>query len=112
MDIKVNFDEEEIVKNIVKQLTNLSLIKPEQKVNIIYNADSNDIVYTVEEAAKLLKTNTTTTTTVYQLIRAKQLPALKLGRIKIRRVALLEFLEKNEWKDISDPYNIKALENR
>ena len=109
MDIKVNFDEEEIVKKIIKQLNNCNLISPEQKVNIIYNADSNDIVYTVEEAAKLLKTNTTT---VYQLIRAKQLPALKLGRIKIRRVALLEFLEKNEWKDISDPYNIKALENR
>ena len=109
MNIQVNFDEEEIIKKIIKQLNNCNLISPEQKVNIIYNADSNDIVYTVEEAAKLLKTNTTT---VYQLIRAKQLPALKLGRIKIRRVALLEFLEKNEWKDISDPYNIKILENR
>ena len=110
MNIQVNFDEEEIIKKIIKQLNNCNLISPEQNISIIYNADSNDIVYTVEEAAKLLKTNTTTT--VYQLIRAKQLPALKLGRIKIRRVALLEFLEKNEWKDISDPYNIKALENR
>ena len=109
MDVKVNFDEEEIIKKIIKQLNNCNLISPEQNISIIYNADSNDIVYTVEEAAKLLKTNTTT---VYQLIRAKQLPGLKLGRIKIRRVALLEFLEKNEWKDISDPYNIKALENR
>lgn len=109
MDIQVNFDEEEIIEKIIKQLNNCNLISPEQKVNIIYNADSNDIVYTVEEAAKLLKTNSNT---VYELIRAKQLPGLKLGRIKIRRVALLEFLEKNEWKDIRDPYNIKILENR
>ena len=106
MYIQVDFNEEEIVNKIVRQLNNSSLISPEQNINIIYNGDSNDIVYTVEEAAKLLKTNTNT---VYELIRAKQLPALKLGRIKIRRVALLEFLEKNEWKDISDPYNIKTL---
>lgn len=109
MNIQLNFEEEEIIKKIIKQLNNCNLISPEQNISIIYNADSNDIVYTVEEAAKLLKTNSNT---VYELIRAKQLPALKLGRIKIRRVALLEFLEKNEWKDISDPYNIKALENR
>ena len=47
---------------------------------------------------------------IYDLIRAKQLPALKVGRLKIRRTDLLEFLEKNEWNDLTDPYNIKKLE--
>ncbi|WP_207748177.1 helix-turn-helix domain-containing protein [Clostridium butyricum] len=80
------------------------MISTEYKIKIIYNSDSKDVVYTVEETVKLLKTNSNT---IYELIRAKQLPALKLGRIKIRRVALFEFLENNKWKDITDPYNIK-----
>lgn len=44
MDIKINFDEEEIVMNIMKKLNNCNIIKHEQKINIIFNCDSNDIV--------------------------------------------------------------------
>ena len=50
-----------------------------------------DILYTVSEVAKLIKTNTNY---VYELIKKGFLPALKLGSYKVRRVALLEFLEK------------------
>ena len=107
MNIEVTFNEEEIVKNIIKQLNSCNIINLEQKISIIYNADSNDIVYTVEEVEKLFKT---TPKMIYDLIRAKQLPALKVGRLKIRRTDLLEFLEKNEWNDLTDPYNIKKLE--
>jgi hypothetical protein len=39
------------------------------------------------------------------------LPALKLGSMKIRRTALLEFLEKYEGKDLTDPFNIKDIES-
>ena len=35
------------------------------------------------------------------------LPALKLGNLKIRKSSILEFLEKNEGKDLTDLDNIK-----
>jgi excisionase family DNA binding protein len=67
-----------------------------------------DVLYTVDEVSKLLKTNPAT---VYELIKAGTLPVLKLGRYKVRRVALLQFLKKFEGKDITDPYNVKELKN-
>ena len=54
----------------------------------------------------ILQTNTTY---VYELIKAKKLPALKLGSYKIRHSALVEFLTINEDNDLTDPYNIKPL---
>lgn len=65
-----------------------------------------DILYTVAEVAKLLKTNTDY---VYRLIRSGLLPVLKLGNYKVRRVALLDFLEKHEGKDLTDPNKIVEL---
>lgn len=65
-----------------------------------------DILYTVPETAKLIKSNADY---VYKLIRAGQLPVLKLGNYKIRRSALLEFLEKNEGKDLTDPFEVREL---
>lgn len=65
-----------------------------------------DILYTVSEVAKLIKTNPAY---VYELIKSDLLPALKLGSYKIRRIALLEFLEKYEGKDLSDLNHIKDL---
>lgn len=62
-----------------------------------------DILYTVAEVAKLIKTNPAY---VYELIKTGLLPALKLGSYKVRKVALLEFLEKNEGKDLTDLNNI------
>jgi len=68
-----------------------------------------DILYTVSEVAKLIKTNTNY---VYELIKKGFLPALKLGSYKVRRVALLEFLEKYEGKDLTDLNNIVDLGER
>lgn len=66
-----------------------------------------DVLYTVKEASKLLKTNANY---VYELIRRGMLPVLKLGSFKIRRSSLLEFLETNEGKDLTNLDNIKDLE--
>lgn len=66
-----------------------------------------DILYTVAETAKLLKSNSNY---VYDLIKRGLLPALKLGSYKVRRSALLKFIEENEGKDLTDLNNIKSLE--
>lgn len=65
-----------------------------------------DVLYTVKETSKLLKTNINY---VYELIRKGMLPALKLGSFKIRRSAILEFLEKYEGQDLTDLNNIIEL---
>ncbi len=66
-----------------------------------------DILYTVSETAKLLKTNPNY---IYELIRKGLLPALKLGSIKIRKTAIVEFLEKYEGKDLTDLSNVREME--
>lgn len=65
-----------------------------------------DILFTVSEVAELIKSNTSY---VYSLVRVGLLPALKLGSYKVRRAALLEFLEKYEGKDLTDINNIVDL---
>lgn len=66
-----------------------------------------EILYTVAETAKLLKSNTNY---VYALIKKGMLPALKLGSFKIRRTSLLEFLSKYDGQDLTDLDNVKELE--
>lgn len=68
-----------------------------------------DVLYTVKETSKLLKTNTNY---VYELIKRGMLPALKLGSFKIRRTTILNFLEQNEGKDLTDLDNISSLLER
>lgn len=58
----------------------------------------NDIILTVAEVAEILHTNREY---VYDLIKQGFLPALKLGYLKVRKEALLKFLEENEGKDLS-----------
>ena len=65
-----------------------------------------DVLYTVPEVAKLIKTNPAY---VYELIKTGLLPVLKLGSYKVRKVSLEEFLAKYEGKDLTDPTNIKDL---
>lgn len=65
-----------------------------------------DLLYTVAETAKLLKTNPAY---VYELVKAGLLPALKLGSLKIRRAALLDFLVKYEGYDLTNPEELKEL---
>ena len=66
-----------------------------------------DVLYTVSETAKLIKSNPNY---VYELIRKGFLPALKLGNLKVRKTALLEFLERYEGQDLTDLTNIKKIE--
>lgn len=66
-----------------------------------------DILYTVPEVAKLLKTSQGL---VYKLINTKKLKALKLGALKVRRTTILKFLEDYEGYDVSDPNNITELD--
>jgi excisionase family DNA binding protein len=79
-----------------------------QNVTVVYNAESQDILYTVSEVAELVKCNNAY---IYSFIKAGLLPALKLGSMKIRRTALLEFLEKYEGKDLTDSFNVKDIES-
>lgn len=46
---------------------------------------------------------------VYKLIKYNLLPALKVGRLKVRRASLEEFLAKYEGFDLTDPSQIKEL---
>lgn len=65
-----------------------------------------DVLYTVKEVSLLIKTNVGY---VYNLIKKGYLSALNLGSLKVRRVSLLEFLEKYDGKDLSNLNNIKDL---
>ena len=65
------------------------------------------LLYTVPEVAEILKTNENY---VYKLIRSGLLPCMQLGRYKIRRQAIVEFLEKYEGKNVSDPTDVKEID--
>lgn len=65
-----------------------------------------EVLYTVNEVSKLIKSNTDY---VYKLIKTGRLPVLKLGGYKVRKSALLNFLEKYEGKDLTNPEDIKDL---
>ncbi|NFO15202.1 helix-turn-helix domain-containing protein [Clostridium botulinum] len=66
-----------------------------------------DILFTVKEASKLLKTDEPT---VRRLINKGLMKALRLGRIKIRKVEIERFAEWAEGKDLNDLDDIKELE--
>ena len=54
---------------------------------------SNEMLYTVTEVAKLLKVNRTF---VYELINRGELPAVKIGSLKIRKQTLEKYVEGKE----------------
>ena len=58
-----------------------------------------DVLFTVSEVAKLLKVNVDS---VHRLRKAGLLPFMKLGSYKLRKQALLDFLEKYEGKNIDE----------
>ena len=68
----------------------------------------DNMLFTVEEVADILKTNIDY---VHKLRKAGVLPFLKIGRYKVRREALVNFLLEYEGKDISNPFQIKELYN-
>lgn len=66
-----------------------------------------DMLFTVKQVSEILHCNPAY---VYKLIHNKLLPVLKLGSYKVRKSALVEFLEKFEGYDVTDPSNIKVLD--
>lgn len=66
-----------------------------------------EMLYTVEEVAKILKTNKNY---VYKLHNTGVLKFLKIGSLKCRKTTLEAFLEKFDGMDITDPLNIKKLQ--
>ena len=66
-----------------------------------------DMLYTVKEVAKNLKTNVDY---VYKLKNAKVIRFMKIGSLKCRKSTLEKFLEKYDGCDISDPFNIRRME--
>ena len=67
----------------------------------------DNMLYTVHEVAKIMKTNPGY---VYRLIRAGLIPVLKLGSLKVRKESLYEFLVKYEGKDLTNPEEVKELD--
>jgi len=67
----------------------------------------NEILYTVNEAAKLLKCNPNM---VNSLINSGKLKCLIIGRRKIPRYELLRFINDNLGTDVTDPFNPKPIE--
>ena len=65
-----------------------------------------DVLFTVKETAKLLKTDEPT---VRKLVNKRLLKALKLGRLKIRKAEINRFLEWAEGRDLTDLDNIVDL---
>lgn len=66
-----------------------------------------EMLYTVPEVAEILKCNTDY---VYKLQRTGLLKFIKIGRWKVRKATLEEFLAKYDGMDITDPSNIKEVQ--
>lgn len=66
-----------------------------------------EMLYTVPEVAKILKTNVDY---VYKLQRAGLLKFMKIGRLKCRKSTLEAFLERFDGFDVSDPFSIKGVD--
>lgn len=66
-----------------------------------------DLLFTVPEVAAILKTNTDY---VHKLRRAGLLQFMKIGRFKCRKATLEAFLAKYDGFNITDPDNIKKIE--
>lgn len=66
-----------------------------------------DLLFTVPEVAAILKTNTDY---VHKLRRAGLLQFMKIGRFKCRKTTLENFLAKYDGFNITDPDNIKKIE--
>lgn len=49
--------EKEIAEAVIAEMKRHSFMGEHQNVTVIYNAESNDILYTVSEVAKIIKTN-------------------------------------------------------
>ncbi|MGL5426588.1 MAG: helix-turn-helix domain-containing protein [Cetobacterium sp.] len=63
-------------------------------------------LFSVKEASKYLGVGESY---MRKLVDSGQIIGLKLGRVKIRKIDLDDFLAKNLGKDCTDPYNVKEM---
>ena len=68
-----------------------------------------ETLYTVKEDSKIFRTNPSY---VYKLIEADSLEVLNLRSLKIKKSSVDKFLEYSVGKDLSDPFNIKILNDK
>lgn len=61
---------------------------------------------TVKEVSEVLMVNVQY---VYKLINSGMLPAIKVGRLKVRAKALHDLIDRMEGYDITDPNNVVML---
>lgn len=66
-----------------------------------------EMLYTVPEVAEILKVNVDC---VYRLQKAGLLRFMKIGRLKCRKSTLEAFLEKYDGLDVTDPFNVRKVE--
>lgn len=66
-----------------------------------------DKLMTVPEFAKVIGSNPNK---AYDIVKAKLIPVLILGKVKIRQKAVEEFLIKYEGYDLTDLSNIKPID--
>lgn len=66
------------------------------------------MLLTVKEVSEILKTNVSY---VHKLRKQGLLPFIKLGQYKCREQALKEFLERYEGHDLTDPANVRSLQD-
>ena len=66
-----------------------------------------DKLITVPEFAKVIGSNPNK---AYDIVKAKLIPVLILGKVKIRQKAVEEFLIKYEGYDLTDLSNIKPID--
>lgn len=67
----------------------------------------HDELISTKEVSQILKCNINT---VNNYIKAGLLPRLKFGRTsKCRRLSVYEFIKKYEGYDLTDPYNVKLI---
>lgn len=67
-----------------------------------------NMLYTVKECSQILKCNVPF---IHQLRKAGLIRFMKLGTYKCRKEELQRFLVEMEGKDVTDPLNIKALDD-
>ena len=68
--------------------------------------ESTNILYTVKEAAGILKTNVAY---VHRLRQSGKLRFIKIGQFKVRKETLENFLKEFEGCDITDPFKVIQL---
>lgn len=69
--------------------------------------NNNQFLYTIDEVADILKVNKNQ---VYKLINSNVLKNIKLGRKKVPRWCIDEFLRDNVGLDVTDPFNIVKID--